>query len=92
MNCTSLAYVLNEYNNRYKNRLRLHKVDLKLTDSTRIHAHWCLRLSEYAFDVVRRAGIKRQAAEALSRLQTTGEDPTLPEKDFPVLAIDVTEN
>lgn len=47
---------------------------LNLTDSTGQFARWRLRVSEYDFDVVSSAGIKRQDADAIFRLETTGED------------------
>lgn len=46
-----------------------------LTDSSGRLASSCLRLSKYEFNVVNRAEIWHQAADALSRLHTTDEDP-----------------
>lgn len=47
---------------------------LSLTDSTVWLGRWRLRLSELDFDVVNHAGIKHQATEAFSRLNTSGKD------------------
>lgn len=47
-------------------------------------ARWKLRLFEFDSDVVRRAGIKHQAAVALSCLETIEADPALIEDDLPV--------
>lgn len=60
----------------------------KLADSARKLARWRLRLSEIASDVVHRASKKRQAADALSRLQTTGENNTTLRNDLLLFAID----
>lgn len=59
-----------------------------MADNTGRIARWHLRLSEYDFDIIQRAGVKHQAAGALSRLQTTGKDDTPPEVDLPLIAID----
>lgn len=47
---------------------------LNMTDVTGTLAQWRLRLSELELDVVHRAVIKRQAADSLSRLETTDPD------------------
>lgn len=47
---------------------------LNLSDSTGRFARWRLCLSEFEFDVVHKAGVKHQAADALSRLPATGAD------------------
>lgn len=60
---------------------------LKLTDSTGKLERWKLRLSEFAFDVVHSAGIRHQAAEASSRLKTSGIDTTPIEDGIAVLCI-----
>lgn len=65
---------------------------LNLTVSVGRLARWCLRLSSYEFDVVHRAVIKHQAADALFCLQTTRKDRTSLEEHFSVLAIEVFEN
>lgn len=48
-------------------------------------ARWLLRLSEMYFDVIHCAGIKLQAADALLRLPTTGEDCKPIEDRLPVM-------
>lgn len=45
-------------------------------------------LSKFEFDVIRRAGIKHQAADTLPRLPTTGENHTVLKDDLHVLAIE----
>lgn len=62
---------------------------LNFTDITSRLARWRLRLSRFEFDVVLRAGIKHQAADALSRLHTLNEDTVPLDNDSPFLAIDV---
>ena len=47
---------------------------LNLADAKGRLARWRLRLSEFDFDVEHRAGVKHQAADALSRMETTGLD------------------
>lgn len=47
---------------------------LNMADATGKLARFCQRLQELEFDVVHREGIKHQAADALSRLGTKGED------------------
>lgn len=56
--------------------------------STRILARWRLRLSEFPLDNVHYVGVRHQTADALSRLQTTCENETLPKGDLRLLAID----
>lgn len=43
---------------------------LKLTGSTGRLVRWRLSLLDHDFDVFRRAGVKHQGADALSRLRT----------------------
>ena len=64
---------------------------LNLTDSTGRLTRWRLRLLEYDFDVVHRAGIKHQAPDALSRLDTDAFDAQPLQDDLPVFSIDVTQ-
>jgi len=45
---------------------------LNLNDTTARLTRWRLRLMEFEFEVVHRKGIKHQAADALSRLETSG--------------------
>lgn len=60
------------------------------TNSTERLVRWCLRLL-YEFDFVHRAGVKHQATDALSRLQTT-EKVCIPlESNLQIPAIYVTE-
>lgn len=63
-----------------------------LTDYTGKLESWLCRLSENAFDVVYRAGIKRQAADVLSGLPTTVKDGTQLEEDLLNLTADITQN
>ena len=60
---------------------------LNMADATGKLARWRLRLAEYEFDVVHRAGVKHQAADALSRLPTDGEDKAPLDDEIPVLVI-----
>lgn len=50
-------------------------------------AQWRMTLSEFEFDIINRAAIERQAADALSHLKTKGEDGTSLDDKVPVLAI-----
>lgn len=58
-----------------------------MTDSSGKIAQWRLRLSEFDFIIVHRAGSKQQAADALSRLDTNGNDGSPPDEDLPVFTI-----
>lgn len=57
-------------------------------DSFGRFAQWCMRLCTFDFDVEHRAGFKHQAADALLRLITTGQDESSLEDDLPLYAID----
>ena len=61
---------------------------LNLADSSGRLARWRLRLTEFEFDIVHRAGIKHQAADALSRLETTSTDETELRDEIPTLTED----
>lgn len=61
---------------------------LNLTESTARHARCRLRLSDFKYDVVCRAGIKHLSADSFSRLATNGEGTASLEDDFPLLGID----
>ena len=61
---------------------------LNLADAKGRLARWRLRLSEFDFDVEHRAGIKHQAADALSRMTTTGLDTTPLGDDIPCFTAD----
>lgn len=61
---------------------------LNMADETVELYRWLLRLQELSFDVVNRAGIKNQAADALSKLWITGEDQTELNDELPVLIIE----
>lgn len=55
-------------------------------------ASWWLRLFEIDFDIAPRAGIKKQAVDALSKLKTSGEDDNGMKGDIPVAIIDFEED
>lgn len=57
-------------------------------DSTERLARWRLGLSKLEFDIDHRAGVKRQAADALSGLKKIVIDGTLFKENLPFLAID----
>lgn len=61
---------------------------LYLSSAYRRFARWHLRLSEFDFDVIHQAGVKHQAAEPLSRLDTDGEEKTHLDDDLPVCNIE----
>lgn len=61
---------------------------LNRTDFTGQLARWHLRLSNFDFHDEHRAGIKRQAADALSRLSTFSKDESSLKDDLPLYAID----
>ena len=61
---------------------------LNLADAKGRLARWRLRLSEYDFVVEHRAGIKHQAADALSRLETTGLDTSTLRDEIPCYVVD----
>lgn len=61
---------------------------LNIIDATGRLARWELRLSEFEYDAVHRAGIKNQAADALYRLPTTGHDITPLDDDIPVALVE----
>lgn len=60
---------------------------LNMTDATGGLARWQLRLSEFYFDNIHRAGIKHQAADVLSLLHTTGTDESLLEDDVQAITV-----
>lgn len=62
---------------------------LRLNDSARWLARWRLQLFKFDIDVAYRAGVKHKAADALFRLQTTGEGDATFEDDLRLLAIDM---
>lgn len=61
------------------------KWSLNVTDSAGRLACWRLRLPELDYGIIRRAGWKRQAADALSRLQVPGENSTPLKNDLLLL-------
>lgn len=65
---------------------------LSLPESTNKFAGWRLRLSELTFDIVHKAGIKREAADALSRLPTCEKRNVSIIDDLLLLAIDRMHN
>lgn len=60
---------------------------LNLAETTDKRAHWRLRLLEYEFDVIHRAGVKHQAADSPCRLPTAGGDTSELEEKIPVMAV-----
>lgn len=64
---------------------------LNMSDATGKMEIWRLRLSELELDVVHRAGVKHQAAEALSRLPFSGDDETTIEDEIPLLWVENTQ-
>lgn len=58
-----------------------------MAETTGKLARWCLRLLEFGLNSVNRAEIKRQAAEALSRLKSKGEDKTTIDNEGPYLTV-----
>lgn len=79
---------------RFSIRMDHHSVKwiLNLTDSTKRLSHCRLQHSEFDFNVVHHEGVKRQAADTLARLQTTGEDDKPLEDDLHLPAIDEQSN
>lgn len=53
-------------------------------------AIWRLRLSVFDYDIVHRAGINHQAADSLSRFDTTGEDTQEVDDDVPLMVLETT--
>lgn len=60
---------------------------LTMSDASGKLARMCLRLVEFKFDIVNRAGINHQAADALPILVTTGTDNMKMGDEAPVLNI-----
>lgn len=65
------------------------KVILFLPDAAGRFKRWYLNISEFEFDVAHCVGIKSQAADTLSRLQTTGADSSSIQDDSPDGVIDI---
>lgn len=61
---------------------------LSLADSTPRLKWWKLRLLDFDFEVLHRAGIKYQAADALSRVCIKGSDKSPLEYDIPGFLLD----
>lgn len=61
-----------------------------MTDATGKLARWRLKLSEFKLGVLHRAGIKHEAADALSRLPATGNNETPSRDDDTIL--DITDD
>lgn len=57
-----------------------------MADVTSRYANWMLRLAEFNFEIIHRAGIKNQAADALSWLTENGLDRISHEDDIPFMA------
>lgn len=58
-----------------------------MADATGKLAQECLRLSEFEFFIVHRAGIKHEAADALSRRQSSCDGETPLDDEIPILTI-----
>lgn len=65
---------------------------LNLTGATGRLARWQLCLSEFDSDVIHRAGVIHQAADALPRLPTGGTDKTTLENERPIAYINIVQN
>lgn len=82
-----LPYSHNAHTRKYQihhkmDRRSLNWIDNQTNNTVKL-TRWCPRLSDYAFDDVHRAGIKQQAAYALSCLQMIGYDRS-PLEDYPL--------
>lgn len=60
---------------------------LDLDDATGTLARWRPRLMKFDFEIIHRAGIKNQAANALSRLPMNGSDCTLLEDNISIMVV-----
>lgn len=60
---------------------------LNIADATRKLARWRLKFLEYDFEILQRAGLKHQAATALSGLRPAGVDKNELENENPVLVV-----
>lgn len=58
-----------------------------MAEATRNFRRRCIRLSEFDFDIRRRADVKQQAALALSRLNTKREDIIIMKDEVLVLTV-----
>lgn len=65
---------------------------LNLSVATDMLARWGIRSSEIDCDIVHRAGIKNKAADALSRLETQGENITDITDEIIVAIIDLNKD
>ena len=63
---------------------------MNLSDASGRLQRWRLRLADFEYDVVHRAGIKHQAADALSRMPTDGSDQTPLDDAIPTLAVEAS--
>ena len=59
---------------------------MNLSDASGRLQRWRLRLQPFEYDIVHRPGVKHQAADALSRLPTTGTDQTDLDDEIPTVA------
>ena len=64
---------------------------MNLADASGRLQRWRLRLADFEYDIVHRAGVKHQAADALSRLPTNGTDQHPLDDGIPTLAIGDSE-
>ena len=60
---------------------------LNLSDASGRLQRWRLRLQEFTYDIQYRPGAQHKAADAVSRLSTTGHDDEPIDDDLPVLAL-----
>lgn len=59
---------------------------MNLSDASGRLQRWRLRLQPFEYDIVHRPGVKHQAADAMSRLNTTGTDQTDLDDEIPTVA------
>lgn len=68
-----------------------HKCILNVADWTEQLARWRPSLSKFDFDVVHTRGVKNEATDALSRIETKGTDYTLLH-DIPEVMVSLVQN
>lgn len=85
--CTSFTSISWLYPVYYPNRPRFASRITRLADATKRLARLRLLPSEFYFDVVHCAGIKRQAVDVISRIPTLGNENRPLEDELPALLI-----